>query len=439
MVTPNGDTLADAIIGAPGYGGLDRGGAVILYGGQSWSNVTLPVSSMTSVLNEKLETTKAGFSVAGDFNLDFDEYMDFAVGAPFFDLSNADDAGNAYVYLGSGTPLTSTTTDVSDVYVQGYVDSVKIGYSLAGGDITGDGIDDYLMGCPNRADNYSWVFVFPGSGAIGGKVESWQLSKISFIGKYVGQSIAFVGNSDGDAYGDFVIGGEMEDDTRPGVVTWVPGRESYKEQAWYVGFADAGAYQFVGDVAQENLGWSVAGEGDVNGDGSLDFIAGDEKTVDRTDPGAMLFMGGPEKFLNGSGAVVGTPISANSAANVHFFLGDNDSCPCSVALNGDMNGDGYSDILVGASESNTGNGNAGRVYVVLGRADLPSSIYLSTDAAYVLESVETGEKLGYSSTFVGDTNGDSFDDFVVGAPGGDFSSSVIDSGRTYMLFGFASR
>ena len=94
---------------------------------------------------------------------------------------------------------------------------------------------------------------------------------------------------------------------------------------------------------------------------------------------------------------------------------------------GDMNRDGYADVIVGAYHNDTGGADAGRAYVYFGgaRPDDRPDLILTGEAA--------GDAFGYSVAGVGDANGDGFSDVIVGAYGNDAGGSA--AGRAYIYFG----
>jgi len=436
-LTFNGDDIADLIVGMPGYGGQKRGGAAIFYGDTQWESGTFRMNQAGMILSEAVTTSEAGFVVAGTFDINYDNYLDIAIGAPYFDASgistSAEDAGVAYSFYGGTEGHVSTTTDSANMFVSGYFDNVKIGHSIAGGDVTGDGIDDLIVGCPSES---SWIFILPGFSLLEGKVEAPDLWKFYLDdGEYLGQSTAYVGNTNaftGDTYGDFIMSGRFNAYDQ-GFIAWFPGSPELAEVTTVRSFEAAGAVILQGTPTNELAGWSLSGNGDVNGDGYPDFAGADGATYDRSDASAYLFLGGPQ-FLNGE-TLGSDPVPISTYANVLFYLGGSDACPCSISINGDMNADGYADILIGTSRSDTGFADAGRVYIIKGKSNLPSVIDLEDDADHILEGSIPGELIGHSVAWVGDLNADGLDDFAIGAPGADLNEAELDSGRVYILFG----
>jgi Ca2+-binding RTX toxin-like protein len=113
----------------------------------------------------------------------------------------------------------------------------------------------------------------------------------------------------------------------------------------------------------------------------------------------------------------------------------------SVNSAGDVNGDGYDDIVVGASTANpNGLGNAGSTYVVFGKADgFPASLNLGTlngRNGFRLSGEAVNDESGFWVSTAGDINGDGFDDIITGARTAD--ANGVDSGAAYVVFGKAS-
>ena len=156
-------------------------------------------------------------------------------------------------------------------------------------------------------------------------------------------------------------------------------------------FAPTGAA--VGDF----LGWSVAAAGDVNGDGYADVIVGAwANDTGGTNAGAVyVYFGGP---------------TADAVADVTLFAeAPGDVFGITVAGAGDVNGDGYDDVIVGATQNDAAGVNAGRAYVYFGGLgmDAVADLTLTGEAA--------GDNFGISVAAAGDVNGDGYDDVIVGA------------------------
>src|SRR4029434_9610682 len=103
----------------------------------------------------------------------------------------------------------------------------------------------------------------------------------------------------------------------------------------------------------------------------------------------------------------------------------------SVGTAGDVNGDGYDDVIVGANGYDNGQTNEGRAYVYLG-----SAAGLSTTPAWTAESDQAGAELGISVATAGDVNGDGFSDVMVGASA--YDNGQLDEGRAYAYLGSAA-
>ena len=103
----------------------------------------------------------------------------------------------------------------------------------------------------------------------------------------------------------------------------------------------------------------------------------------------------------------------------------------SVASAGDVNGDGYGDVIVGAFEHDNGQTNEGRAYVYLG-----SAAGLGTVPAWTAESDRSGARFGISVATAGDVNADGYSDVIVGAHR--YSQGQLGEGRTFLYLGSAT-
>ncbi len=191
---------------------------------------------------------------------------------------------------------------------------------------------------------------------------------------------------------------------------------------------------FYGREYIERIGYAVAGGGDVNGDGYDDFLIGTfHNGVMGHDAGAVyLFLG--HRYLRWT---LNDSVSHADAR----LLGQQayDAAGYSVACNGDLNGDGLADMIIGAP---AGNDKVpymtGRVYILFGRKKANWGYYfrLFDNCDSIYEGEGNQDLAGLSVAYIGDLNGDGFDDFLVGAPFRD--GTYKDQGQVYLILGRAT-
>jgi hypothetical protein len=221
------------------------------------------------------------------------------------------------------------------------------------------------------------------------------------ISVYMGWSVSGAGDVNGDGYSDVIVSADQYDNgqTDEGTAFVYHGSAS--------GISTTASTTLESNQANAHLGWSVSGAGDVNGDGYSDVIVG-ANTYDngQTDEGAAF-------VYHGSASGISTTASATletNQANAQFGS--------SVSGAGDVNGDGYSDVIVGAYRYTNGQSAEGVAFVYHGSAS-----GISTTASATLESNQASAQLGISVSGAGDVNGDGYSDVIVGA-------NLYDNGQT---------
>ncbi len=256
-------------------------------------------------------------------------------------------------------------------------------------DVNGDGFADVVVGAYGVSSNTGRAYVYLGRAGGLGPSPATTLIGPGGAGGYFGNSVASAGDVNGDGFADVVVGAH---------------RVSGDSGAAYVYFAGVGglapapATVLVGrDGPGGQFGVSVASAGDVNGDGYSDIIIGSW--------GASSAIGAAHVYLGSATGPAATPASSYAGAD-----GINGRFGCSVSSVGDLNGDGYADVVIGAMGAM---GSAGRAYVYSGSA---SGLAASPSRAL---TAPLGGHFGYSVASANDVDGDGYADLVVGAPDAD--------------------
>ena len=431
----NGDGYDDILIGAPSDddGGNRAGQTYLILGKASgWTMDTDLSTSDASFVGEDIYDW-SGISVAGAGDVNGDGYDDILIGASVNDEGGYK-AGQTYLILGKASGWSmDTNLSTSDASFWGEGTHDYSGYSVAGvGDVNGDGYDDILIG--------AYYNVESGYGAgqtylIFGKSTGWTMdvnlssSDASFWGEdtydEAGWPVAGAGDVNRDGYDDFLIGANRDEDggDYAGQTYLILGKASGWSMDTNLSTSDA---SFWGEDRYDRSGCSVAGAGDVNGDGYDDILIGASGNDDGGDIAGQTYL----IFGKAYGWSMDTHLSASNAS----FWGEDtyDYSGHSVAGAGDVNGDGYDDILIGAFQNDDGGNYAGQTYLILGKssgwamgADLSAS-----GASFWGENTE--DSSGYSVAGARDVNGDGYDDILIGAF--DNFDGGSRAGQTYLIF-----
>ncbi len=379
----NGDGYGDVIVGESCYSSC-TGRAYVHHGSSSGVSETA-----TSTLDGQTSYDYFGSAVAGAGDVNRDGYDDVVVGAYSYGST-----GRAYVYHGSATGVsTSAAKTLTGGGNYQFGDAVS-----AAGDVNGDGYDDIIVGAYYYTSSTGAAYVYLGSAT--GVTTSGATTLVGQVsGDKFGESIAAAGDVDGDGFDDILVGatGYGSDNGR-----------AYLYAGDYTGLSTAASATLTGDAASDKLGSAVAGAGDVNGDGYDDVILGAQGCS--TNAGCVY-------VYHGSSAGITT------ATRTLTGEAESDLFGCAVAGAGDVDGDGFADVIVGA----TGYSSTGRAYIYHGS---------SPGIAGQEDQTITGESanyLGYSVAGAGDVNGDGYGDVLVGAP-----SYFAHTGRVYIYHGSAS-
>ena len=358
-----------------------------------------------AILYGELAGEQAGTDVEV-VDLDGDGIGDIAAGAPY-DRTVNDYSGALWLALG---PLTGEH-DLVDVGTKLYepsgVEGV-LGRALAGGDLDGDGLPELAAAASRGNTGLGVTYVLSGPLTSHGDV----IGALTFTGEVAwdtsGRSLA-VADVTGDGATDLLLGADAYDSASEdgGAVYVVAG--PITESA---SLADAHAL-VLGTHDDEMVGWRLA-TGDFDGDGTADLATGGHSYTG-VDVGGAWVVHGPITSGDQSLDDVGTYLAGERVGDMAGF--------CVAA--GDVDGDGYDDLAVGAIESHAGTGEYGRAYLLSG----PVTAGDLVDATAVMEGTVSGEWFGYDLDMA-DVTGDGRQDLVIGAP---FDASVESEGGRVLI------
>jgi RHS repeat-associated protein len=466
----NGDGFSDLIISQPRASrGQSMEGLVYVFHGAAG----VPSSQPAVVIEGDAVDAKITHLRTADLNVD--GYADVVIGAPQYDAPNGVDVGRISIHLGGPSGLSRLPADV----MHGLVTSGKFGQKLAAADVDGNGREELIVGAcgANIAGQLDGGAAYAYAANPDGTLNRntvWSTQGIAGQNKC---SVAGLGDVNGDGYGDVAVGAALQDRVYfyMGSSTGLPQQETsllvgdhplggtfttfgnrvagvgdvngdgYADIAIsapffgrpnYLGavFLVAGSPQplpavlpsdptkppfvSIGTLVQEELGWTMGAAGDVNGDGFADLLVGAREEITGGEHTALgrahLFLGSPD--ITGDHETVGWMTPEPNRLNA--ALGKAVSA-------GDFNGDGFADVVVASPDHFAA--NDGNVFIYHGAEGGTSST-----AAWSLASSLGAVGFG-KSVSSGDVNGDGYADLVVGAP--DFSSG---RGRVYVYMGTAT-
>ena len=428
----NGDGFDDFLVNAGDA--VSARGITYLVFGSSAGIAALDLASFSASNGIKITGAVNGdhsgevLADIGDYTSEADGSIlhDFALGNPDADSGS----GNVAVFFGKIQPLDPYTPGSSDpsLYwsnqlLAGFSGGFKIfgagtnaalGSSIAGiGDINGDSFEDLLIGAPGSGNGQAWIVYGLSAGMLPGNLNLATATAdkaIAITGAAVssafGSAAAGLGDVNGDGLSDFLVGASSASSGQG--EAWLFLGTGSLSSAINLSSPPVNAIRLTGGNAAA-AGSEVSSAGDVNGDGFSDFLVGS--------PGTSSV----QLVFGHSGAWSGLDLASLGTAGI-TLSGTGIGSVLSAA--GDVNGDGFSDFLIGAPSQE-------KSFLIFGKASGWSNLDLGTlgypDGCVI--SSTSGDLGGSALSGGGDVNGDGFDDLLLGRPGSD--SAVLISGGDF--------
>ncbi len=410
--------------------------------------------------HQKISYTAGGFAGAlddSDFfgiataalgDLDGDSVTDLAVGA-IWDDDGGTNRGAVWILFLNIDGTVKAEQKISDIEggFTGTLDNGDwFGDSLASlGDLDGDGVSDLAVGSRRDGDGGTdrgavWILFLNSDGTVKShqKISSTQGGFTGALdnGDWFGWSVAALGDMDGDGVGDLAVGAVYDADggVRHGAV-WILFLNSDGTVNSHQKISDwAGG--FTGTLDNYDLlGTSVGALGDLDGDGVTDLAVGtygddDGGSCCFTERGAVWIL-----FLNADGTVKSHQKISDIQGGFTGILDHNDLLGSSVVPLGDLDGDGVTDLAVGAVGDDDGGGfNRGAVWILFlnSNGTVKSHQKISDIAGGFTGTLDSEDWFGFSAAALGDLDGDGLTDLAVGAHGDDDGGT--NRGAVWVLF-----
>jgi hypothetical protein len=403
----NGDGYRDVIVGAPHFdhGQLDEGRAFVYHGSASGLSST---PDWTAESDQARAWFGRAVGTAGDVN--GDGYDDVIVGASFVADGEQRDQGRAFVYLGSPGGLSSTPDWTADAGQRGSWFGSSVGTA---GDVNGDGFADVIVGAYNfdhGQTDEGRAFVYFGSPNGLSSTPNWT-AESNQADALFGQAVGTAGDVNGDGYADVIVGSfyfhnGQEQEGRAFVYEGSP-----------TGPSASPDWTAEPDQVRAWFGWSVGTAGDVNGDGYSDVVVGARYFDNGQDQEGRAFV-----YEGSPGGLSAVPDWTAESNKAKAWFG------WSVGTAGDVNGDGYSDVVVGAAGFTNGQDEEGRAFLFHGSAGGLDSV-----SSWTAEGNQEDAYFGWWVRSAGDVNGDGYAETIVGDPY--FDHGQADEGRAFVYSG----
>ena len=450
----NGDGYYDIMVGGQynDEAGVNAGKAYLVFGkSYGWERSINLSQADASFLGER-EGDMAGRHTTGAGDVNRDGFDDILISAPFYDRDPDEmNIGKVYLIYGKRTGWEKNTplneSDASFIEDDWGSRTGYVGLNVEGvGDVNGDGYDDFVIGIPM---NHSCVYrgqahLFLGNEKGWGKDTNLSEADVTiegiwegpYLNNILGMAAEDIGDINGDGIDDLFISMRHAFEGKGGGAIFFGKRSGWSN---FIDISDCDA-SIIG-TSNETDEWTLAGEfisgaGDVNGDGINDILISSRFEEGESNR-VSLFYGRKKGWARN--------MSLDEADSEFLSERWDVKIRCSEA--GDVNGDGYDDIVLSAPFLDSGGPRYGKVYLYTGQEDpWGKGMNISSCDATFIGEVEW-DCAGYWIDGVGDVNGDGYDDIFIGAPwnwengyvpksGGEETRDRIGAGKVYLIFPF---
>lgn len=385
-----------------------------------------------------------GASFVGDVNQD--GFDDLLLGAPTVNYDTATNVGACYLVFGRPTfPANfnlGALNGSNGFQINGIAAEDQACWAVApAGDVNNDGYADFILGAPfadaNGDSDAGQSYVIFGQATFATPLNLSDLDgsngfRLDGInpGDYAGGAVSGAGDLNHDGYDDLVIGARLADpagNSDAGEAYVVFGQATFSATFDLGSLNGSNGFQLTGVGSGDYAGGAVGPAGNLNGDLYDDLVV----AAPLADPAGESYVIFGQATFSAS-----LSLAALDGNNGFTMPGINpaDESGRSVSGAGDVNQDGFADLLIGSPMANN---QMGQSYLVFGRAIFTPTLPLATldgNNGLRLEGVAPGDQAGWAVAPAGDLNNDTFPDFMVGAPLAD-AGGDSDAGSGYLIFG----
>ncbi|MGB0852869.1 MAG: beta strand repeat-containing protein [Pikeienuella sp.] len=456
----NGDGLDDIIVGAylrATANGASSGQSYVIFGKAdgavvNLSDIDADIGVGGFAIDGATGTPRSGYSVSGAGDINGDGLDDLLISS-YQAAPNGANSGQAFVIFGKPADTNRVDTETlaagEGFEINGIAAQDFAGLSVSTiSDVNGDGFDDLIVSSP---------FADVGGGTDEGRVHvvfgkaddaAVELSAVvpaaglgfeiigATSGERIGSKVSNAGDFNNDGIEDIILGSQSFDGGggAEGRAYLVFGKaDDAQIDVATIAAGAGGGIAIDAAAVGDNVGVSVSNAGDFNGDGIDDIIIGASGVdTNGADAGAAYII-----FGRVGGALTPIDLSTLGAADGLVINGAEagDNIGKSVSSAGDVNGDGFEDVIIGGNGIDDAAVNSGGAFVVFGTASTAtielSAIEGGAAGGFAIEGVDGGDFTGGNDIAGGgDINGDGFDDLIVSAKN---AGGAV--GETTVIFG----